>query len=110
MNAQLTNPNLFAEVSEFGIRESESTNVDYVVITHAKFKQPDGKVQKELAIGVTEGDLKHGYVSVLDVLKFALLHGGEELIKKALLETGMTGDIRRLADEVDQDYDMRVES
>jgi len=109
MNPQLTNPNLFAEVSEFGIRESEGTNVDHVIVSHRRFKQPDGSIKMELAIGTSEADHLQGHVPVLDVLKFALTHGGDELIKKALLETGMTGDIRRLADEADQDYDMQTE-
>lgn len=110
MSNTIKNPAALCEdVQAHGIRVSKHTNVDAVLVGGAPFVQPDGSFKVELAIGVVEGDFKCGYVPVLDVLKFALTRGGDELLKRALLETGMTRDICRIADEADMEFDMQSE-
>jgi hypothetical protein len=97
--------NLHANVETFNIRRNVDSNMDEVVIHGRRFTQPDGSAPLELAVGAECEDFYHGSVPVIDVLKFALIHC-EDLVARALRETGMTSDIRRIADDVDQAFDM----
>lgn len=97
--------NLHADVGAFNIRRNVDSNMDEVVLHGRRFTQPDGSAPLELAVGAECEDFYHASVPVIDVLKFALVHC-EDLVARALRETGMTNDIRRIADDVDQAYDM----
>lgn len=88
------------------LRASVDATLESLVLTRATFEGPKGELIPELAIGASF-EVRDGYVPVIDILKMAFQHC-PELVYRALRETGTTGDIRRIADEVDQDFDMET--
>jgi hypothetical protein len=86
------------------LRASVDATLESLELTRATFEGPNGELIPELAIGASF-EIRDGYVPVIDILKMAFQHC-PELVYRAMRETGTTSDLRRIADDVDHDYDM----